>query len=182
MRFFIKLLFASYLSFFRRWFGGGFDKLSDNRAFQNCLNVVITFGYLFFCGVGIWRSVIASLCLQFLYFCPAHGSAFDIGRDYPPSEETIKRYKKYFWNKLCEFLVPKKLWYGFGYDFLWMMFRYEIPSIFVAIILKNFWFSFCGIFVAFIYAFCWSLYDKGKIKSPTELAEYISGFVSGLLI
>ena len=178
----IRILYSLYLGFFRRWFGGGFDKLWDNRAFQNCLNVIVTSIVLYLTGKNIYVAILGGLALQFLYFCSAHGPAFDVARDYPPSEEKIKRYKKYFWNKWCEFLVPKQSWYRFGYDFLWMFFRYELPSILISILLWNIWFSFAGLAVTLIYSICWSFYDRGKTNHPTARAEVFVGFITGLLL
>lgn len=174
----VRILFAIFESGWRRVFGSG----NYNRVILHIINVLATSLYLWDKDIPLIKVAFVVPVFEFFYWSVGHGSAFDIGRDYPPSEKTITRYKKYFWNKWCEFLVPKKLWYGFGYDFLWMMFRYGIPAVVVAIILENFWFSFSGIIVAFTYAVCWSLYDMGKIKSPTALAEYVAGFFSGLLI
>ena len=95
-------------------------------------------------------------------------------------EETIKRYKKKFWNKWCEFLVPKKAWYGFFYDFLWMFFRYELPAILVAIILLNPFFLLAGLTSAMAYAFGWALSEHKK-TNPV-LSECFSGFFAGLLL
>ena len=174
----VRILFAVFESFWRRAFGSG----NYNRIVLHIINVLAATLFLWYGGMSFIRVALACGVFEAFFWSVGHGSAFDVGRDYPPSEEIVKRYKKYFWNKWCEFLVPKKLWYGFGYDFLWMMFRYGIPAIIIAIILGNFWFSFSGIVVAFTYAVCWSLHDKGKIEHPTVLAEFISGFFSGLLI
>lgn len=177
----MRILYSIYLSFFRRWFGGGFDKLWDNRAFQNCFNVLVTFGYLFFSGVNVWIAIIGASCLQFLYFCPAHGCAFDMGKDGYPDDVMIKRYENYFWDKWCKFLIPENMWYGFWYDFLWMTFRYELPAILISVILGS-WFWVAGLLVPCGYAFCWHLKDLGLIKRPIPFAEFISGFVSGLFL
>ena len=80
--------------------------------------------------------------------------------------------------------MPAESWYGFGYDFLWMLFRYGLPACLMALILLNPYVIGCGMATAMAYAVCWSLYDKGKLHSlyATELAEFVAGFLTGVLL
>lgn len=179
------LIYAIWLSFHRRWFGGGWkDKLPTNRFLQHIIGGFVAFAVLFIEGKSWWQSLLACIALQALYWAIGHGPAFDMSRDTNPSPATIKRYKKYFWNKWCEFLVPIQSWYGFGYDFLWMMFRYGLPAILISVILWRVWFSFATLFVPIIYAFAWSMHDYGKLKKlpAVAFAEYITGFITGILL
>lgn len=181
MRYLTVALFSFWESFYRRWKGTASDKKWYNQKwFKTILNILITSGTLFLCGYGWTQVVLATLAFQFLFWTQAIGGALDLGRDYPPSEETIKRYKKKFWNRWCEFLVPKQAWYGYFYDFLWMFFRYELPAILVSIILGNPFFLLAGLTSAMAYAFSWSMYEK-KGTNP-DISEYISGFFAGLLL
>lgn len=181
MKLLISIIYALYLGCWRRWKGTSSDKKWYNqKLFKTSLNILITSGTLSLCGYGLIQVVLATLAFQFLFWTQAIGGALDIGRDYPPSKETIKRYKKKFWNNWCEFLVPKKAWYGFFYDFLWMFFRYELPAILVAIILLNPFFLLAGLTSSMSYAFGWALHDN-KGKNPI-IAEYLSGFFAGLLL
>lgn len=185
----IQLLNAITLSIWRRWFGGaniGGDKYEDaffnQRWFRYIIGLLVTGLFLWYKKCNYFQIIGADCVLYFAMWGIGHGCAFDISRDGYPDEDMIKRYKKYFWNKWCEFLVPKNSWYGFGYDFIWMMFRYTLPAIIISIILLNPLFILSGVLVALSYAVCWSLYDKDKIKAPTELAELIAGFITGILL
>ena len=134
----INLLYATFLGFWRRWFGGLFDeskyaKILNNRFLQHVVGFAACFSLFFFQGTHWLQSIIIAAILQGLYWALGHGPAFDMSRGGYPDEKMIKRYEKFFWDKWCKFLVPQDSWYGFGYDFLWMLFRYELPSILIAI-------------------------------------------------
>lgn len=176
----MPLLYALYEGWWRRFKGtASTGKWYTSKWFKTILNIAITLGVLV-CSHHWLQAIIGTLAFQFLFWTQAIGGALDIGRDYPPSKETIKRYKKKFWNKWCEFLVPKQAWYGYFYDFLWMFFRYELPAILVAIVLCNPYFFLAGLTSAMSYAFAWALHDN-KGKNPI-IAEYLSGFFAGLLL
>lgn len=174
----INLFYTLFEAGWRRAFGSG----NFNRFVLHIINILAT-GFVLWCyDISWWQIVPATLVFEFWYFSVGHGPAFDISRDYPPSGEMIARYKKYFWNKWCEFLVPVQYWYEFGYDFLWMFFRYELPAIVISVLTLNIWFLFAGLAVTLIYSICWSFHDRGKIKHPTEWAEIFTGLVSGFLL
>lgn len=181
MRYILALLYACWESFWRRWKGTASDKKWYNAKWVKvCSNLILTYEALFFLGYNWLQALIATLVFQFLFWSQAIGGALDMGRDYPPSEETIKRYKSKFWNKWCEFLVPKKAWYGYFYDFLWMMFRYGLPACLVSLVLLNPLFLLAGVTSALSYTLAWALHDK-KGTNP-DVAEYFSGFFAGLLL
>lgn len=177
----LAVSFACWESFYRRWKGTVSDEhWYNSKWFKTICNVVLTYSVLFLSGYNWIQTLIATVCFQFLFWTQAIGGALDLGRDYPPSAETIKRYQKKFWNKWCEFLVPEKAWYGFFYDFLWMFFRYELPAILVSIILLNPFFLLAGLTSALSYSFSWSAYEKKGLD--VMLCEYASGFFAGLLL
>ena len=176
----VKLLYSVFEACWRRAFGSG----NFNRAILHVINVVATTCLLKYLGYSLLNSVAATAVLEFFYWSVGHGPAFDMGRDKEPSEEIIKRYKKYFWNKWCEKLIPEEKWYKFRYDFLWMFFRYEIPAVIIALILRSPIFLLTGLSVSCIYALCWWLHDEGYLKklAATELAEIVVGFITGVLL
>ena len=177
----MQYLFCIWESFWRRWKGTASDKHWYNaKWFKTICNLILTYITLYFCGYHWLQTLVATLVFQFLFWTQAIGGALDIGRDYPPSEETIKRYKSKFWNKWCEFLVPKQAWYGYFYDFLWIMFRYGLPACLISIILLNPFFLLSGVTCALCYNLAWALYEH-KITNPI-IAEYLSGFFAGLLL
>ena len=181
----VRLTYPIFLGIWRRWFGGGLDFLPDNRALKHIVGFCVGSVVLWLYGYTIIQVLLAMITLQAFYWAVGHGCAFDMSRDGYPDKEMIKRYKKYFWNKWCEFLVPKKFWYWFGYDFLWMMFRYGIPAGIISLILWQPYIAFGGITTSLTYAFCWSLSDRGKLGKwfgATGLAEIITGFITGLLL
>lgn len=181
MKYIISLLYAIYLGCWRRWKGTASDKHWYNaKWFKTVCNLLLTYGALYLCSYHWLQALVATLVFQFLFWTQAIGGALDMGRDYPPSEETIKRYKSKFWNKWCEFLVPKQAWYGYFYDFLWMMFRYGLPAVLVSAILLNPFFLLAGVTCALCYNLAWALYEHGKCNPI--VAEYLSGFFAGLLL
>ena len=182
----LSLLFGLFEAGFRRCFGNdGWNlPIIKYRVVQHIIGFLGASIALWLCGYH-WIQIIACAgVLQGLYWAPGHGASFDLSRGGYPDEKMIKRYKKAFWNKWCEWLVPESAWYGFGYDFLWLAFRYELPALLLAIISRSYPVAFSGVFVALAYAIGWALFDNGKLKrlSGTELAEYASGFITGFLL
>ena len=176
----VKLLYSVFEGVWRRLFGSDIIP----RVILHITNIIATLIVLWTLGF-MWVQIIpAVITYEFFYWTVGHGPAFDMGRDKNPSEETIKRYKSYFWNSWCEKLVKQENWYTFRYDFLWMFFRYEIPSIMIAACLLSTVFILAGLCIASIYAGCWWLNDHNYLKklAATELAEIISGFVTGILL
>lgn len=185
----MQLLYACFSSFWRRWFGskgliGKADAWYDSRPFKYIIGCLITSVFLFYKEYNWIQIIAATSVLYFFYWAKGFACAFDMSRAGYPGEQTIKDYKKFFWNKWCEFLVPKDKWYGFGYDFLWMLFRYEIPAILISVILLNGWFLLSGVCVAFAYAIGWALSDSKAMKElgPTEFGEVVGGFFTGVFL
>lgn len=198
MSYLFSILFCFCESFWRRWFGGGYigGKQKENswynrRITQHIVGFLVLFSALYFIrSFNILSCLVVSGIIQGLFWSVGHGPAFDISRAGKPDEKLVARYKKEFWNKICEFLVPQEYWYGYGYDFLWMLFRYTvylIPLIFIF----GFDILLLGICIPFIYSFCWSLFERFpkyfnnralSLNGPTSVAEYICGLVTGLFL
>lgn len=176
----IALLYGAFEGVWRRLFGG--DRFP--RWLLHLINIVATGGLLLLLGHSLLLSAVAVAVYEGFYWSVGHGPAFDMGRDGQPTPELLKRYKKYFWNKLCEKLVPVEDWYGFWYDSLWLFFRYEIPAVIVAVLLLSPVFIFAGPLVTLAYSIGWELSERGFLKklAATELAEIIAGFVTGVLL
>lgn len=220
MSFLLKLTYSIFTSFWRRWFGGGYiggkskeESWYNVRFFQHFVAFLVGIiaiyflnrkdHLLYFIGDLVPSSFNSYLSyiipfyimiiIQGLYWARAHGPAFDISRDKNPSPEVIKRYQKEWWNKICEYLVPVEYWYSYGYDMLWMGFRYTACLI-LLIPIYGFSILFLGISVPFIYSFCWSFWEQNEdlfnnkvfnhlqIDGPTSFAEYLVGFITGLFI
>lgn len=186
MRILITVLYSLFSGWWRRCFGSDGWELPvlKNRFVQHLIGSVAGLGALYFCGYSWIRCVLAVGVLQGWYWAVGHGPAFDMSRAGYPDETLLKRYKKYFWNKWCEYLVPVQSWYGFGYDFLWMLFRYGCPAFVLSIILWQPYIAFAGLTTTIIYALCWGFEDHKVLKKfgPTELAEILAGVVTGLLL
>lgn len=173
-------LYSIFESFWRRAFGSG----NFNRGILHLINILVTIFVLRYVDISWIKVLFVVPIFEFIFWSLGHGGAFDIGRAGYPDEETIKRYERFFWDKWCKIIIPKKYWYGMWYDYMWMLFRYGLPAILISLILGNVLFSVAGFGVATSYAICWNLYDESKLKrlSATEWAELLSGFIVGFLI
>lgn len=182
----IRLLFVVAESIWRRAFGcdaWGLPILK-HRSVLHIINVILTGGVLWYIGLSWWQNAITLVLWEGLYWTRAHGPGFDAARSGKPTPELEERYKKEFWDKWCKFLTPEQAWYGLFYDFLWMMFRYGIYSIPIAIVTLNPFFLLAGVCVSFTYFLCHSLAEHKLLKKlgATQLAEVVSGGVSALLL
>lgn len=186
LRILIILFYPLFLGIWRRAFGCDCWNIPvlKNRFVLHIIGFLVAVGACYGLGYHWIQCLLLGGVLQGLYWALGHGPAYDMSRGGYPDAEMIKRYEKFFWDKWCKFLVPKYSWYGFGYDFLWMMFRYGLPACLMAIVLLNPYVAGCGIATTLIYAICWSLQDKGKLHHlfATELAEILAGVCTGILI
>lgn len=197
----VQLLMAIVYGFlgalWRRGFGCDFWGLPllKIRAIGHVLAACALFVlFYFYKDMSLFLTLIAIGVIQGLFWAPGHGAAFDMSRGGLPDETLIKRYEDVFFAKFVNFLVPKSMWYGFGYDFLWMTMRYTWPLVFLTPIFSAS-VLLLGPSVVLIYAACWSWYEKGMSKTkeskpkndslpfnlqPTQLAEIIVGALAGI--
>ncbi len=174
----IMILYALFESIWRRWFGGGFDKLGDNRFFQHMMGFIAT-GLALWFGEYHWIQVVLSaLVLQGLFWARSHGCCFDFGHGTPDED----RYNQLWYWKYIRQIIPQNMWYGFAADFCLMFVRYSLPAIVLAIILMSPSCLLLGVCLVFVYTLCWIGYDFGLTKRPTELAEYGAGLTTGMLL
>lgn len=172
--------FAIYQGLFRRLFGSDCSvPLVGNRFFQHIFNFVVCCTTLYCFGVVWWQSVPAITIYEFIYWARSHGFCYDFGHGQPPD---VKRYEQIWWWKFVKKIMPESVWYSFTCDFICMVIRYSLPAILIGVILWNIPAMFMGLILSCGYAFMWLLYDWGFVKNPTEIAELIAGFVSGLLL
>ena len=181
MRYIIGFLYAIYESAWRRWKGDGSDgKWYNHKLVKMATNLVLTFLLLLYLKHGLIISILGVLVYQFLYWTQNHGAFFDYGTG--PKDDPRYNSKKWFWIKWVKKVVPEKQWYGYWFDFICMSLRYGLPSILLSFVLGSPVIAFMGFVHALVYAFCWKLNEWGKIKAPTEKAEWIVGFVCGLFM
>lgn len=171
----MSILFGIFEGIWRRFFGSDIIP----RAILHIVNILITGFVLWYIHKTWWQIVPATLIFEFLYWARAHGEFFDYGHSQPPD---VKRYEQFWWWKYVKKILPEDEWYSFECDYICMTIRYTLPAILVSAILLNWLFLFAGLGVATGYAICWKLCDKGKTNRPTEIGEFIAGFVSGLLL
>lgn len=221
MKIFYAIIFGIFGGLFRRWFGGWFEdtyyeeklpswlyKVLINRGVQTISLILLFFsGFMinsywistplssYIINLGIPSYVIAlimAILFQIQYYSRGHGPAFDEGRGNQITEETIERYKKVWYNKICEWIIPQQYWYGFVYDFLWMTLRYTYGTIFIVPFLWSFNIMWLGLIASSIYALCWTISERDNwiiqklpqqmIDRPVQLAEIILGFIVGFWI
>lgn len=176
----IQLLYACFLSAWRRCFGndGWNIPVLKNRAVQHIIGFTVTSLILWYIGYNWFQIISCSSVLQFLYWAKGHGMCFDYGKD----DVDLDRYEKMLSWRLIRRFIPDQYWYGYESDFLLMATRYTLPAILMAIILLEPHIALLGLIVSGVYAFFWALHDVGLTKRPTELAEWVVGFLTGLFI
>lgn len=194
----IGLAFIIFESLFRRVFGGWLaeipykdsnikDYLSEKyhisiRTISQILNIGIIFVILKYVLDATWiTSIIIPCIVQLLFWLPGHGPFFDIGRDKAPSMDIIHRYNKEWYTKILYWCFKHEYWYGEFFDYCGMLLRYGLPTLLLI--------PFYGISIlilpfaiASVYGICWVCSDNGKIKHPTNLAEFIVGAIVGAFL
>lgn len=179
----ISLLFGLFESIFRRCFGsdGWGLPIIKHRAIQHIIGFTATSFVLWYIGYG-WIQIIACAgVLQGLYWARAVGMYQDIGNGGVPDEKMKKRYDEMWYNKFLDKWF-KEYKYSDLYDFIGLTIRYTLPSILIAFILLNFSFVWAGFLVSSTYALMWKLHNYGYLKKPTEISEWVVGFITGFLL
>lgn len=176
----LGLIYGIWESFWRRMFGcDGWDKpYIKIRAVQHVMNVLVTMLFLWIADYSLWQNILCVAVFEGLFWSRAHGAVYDIGH----GSVDEKRYEEIWYWKYCKKFIPKKYWYTETCDFLLLAIRYTLPSILCGIILFSFSPMFMGLIVATVYSLCWSAHDWELTDRPTEIAEWIVGFTSGLLL
>lgn len=190
----MTILMMIFESWWRRWFGGSFiggdkweNKWFNRRGTQHIVNCLIMALFLgIYCKINIWITIYCIAVIEGLFWSPGHGPGFDMSRAGVPDDTS--RYEEKWWNKVCQFLVPREQWYSFGYDWLWMMLRYTSPCVLLVPVFG--WeILFMGLSVAPVYGFCASFYEKEDtscwpswLDRHNKLAEIIVGGIVGLLL
>ena len=184
----MALIYFLLGGFLRRWYGGLFPddkyKVLGNRALQTGVMIGVMLS-IFVDDWQSWRdwlvSGVVALWLQFQFWSRGHGEIADCGRKKDLSDDDIKRYNKYWYHYVCDFIL-KKHKYGFLYDFTYMLLRYTCPML--PMIYFDWRYLFAGLSVPFIYAFSMTLEEreewifcKSWLSRGWALAEIISGGV-----
>ena len=175
----MSLLCAIFEAIWRRCFGcSGWDiKIISNRFVEHIIGFLGLF-LILLTKYNVFQSLIVACVMQGLYWARTHGAFFDFGHSKPD----IKRYDDVWYWKYVKKYIPENMLYGYDCDYLLMNIRYTIPSIIVGLILMSVPALFMGFALTGMYALCWLGYDFGWTKRPTEIAEYLGGFITGLLL
>lgn len=175
----MAIVCAIFEAIWRRCFGNsGWDiPVLKIRAVQH----IIGFLGLFLCLIikySLWQALIAAGLMQGIFWARSHGCCYDFGHGEPDP----KRYEQLWYWKYLKKYIPEKQWYGFNCDYYLMNVRYTLPSLLVGAVLLSIPALFMGFCLSGMYALCWIAYDFGWTKRPTEIAEYLGGFITGLLL
>lgn len=172
------MIYALFLSMWRRWFGGGLNFLPDNRFLQHVIGFLAAAFALWWSEYDVIQSILGALILQGLYWARSHGCCFDYGHGIVD----VKRYDQLWYWKYVKKIIPLSEWYTFTGDYILMTVRYTIPAILMSIVLLEPTVATAGVVLSGVYALMWKLFDWDLIKSPTEKAEFIVGFTTGLFL
>lgn len=177
----IEFVFGIFEGIWRRWFGGWLNNIIilKNRFIQHIVGFSACFCLFYFKENSLLKSVIIALILQALYWARSHGCCFDFGHDVFPD---VKRYDQLWYWKYVRLIIPESEWYTFTGDYILMTVRYTIPSILLALATWSFPILFAGIVLSSIYALMWKFYDWNYTDIPTEYAEFMGGFTTGILL
>jgi hypothetical protein len=176
----IGFCYALFSSVWRRCFGssGWGLPIIKYRAVQHIIGFLAAFGICFYNGYHWIQCLLLGAVLQGLYWARSHGCCFDYGHGKPDE----KRYNQLWYWKYVRKIIPESQWYGFSGDFILMTVRYTLPAMLCALCLLCVPINFMGLTLACVYAFMWLMYDWWGLKEPTEYAEWVAGFTTGLFI
>lgn len=175
----MSFLCGLFEAIWRRCFGSnGWDiKILKIRAVQHLIGF-LGLSLFLITKYTLWQAVLVAGVMQALYWARSHGCCFDFGHSLPDP----KRYEQlWYWDYIKKY-IPVAQWYGYDCDYFVMLVRYTLPSILVGCLLLSIPALFMGFALTGMYALCWIAYDFGWTKRPTEIAEYLGGFITGLLL
>jgi hypothetical protein len=179
----ITFLYACFEAWWRRCFGndGWGLPVIKHRVVQHILGALACVGVCLYNEYHWIQAILCAGVLQGLYWARAVGMYQDIGNGGTPDEKMKKRYDEMWYNKFLDKWF-KEYKYSDLYDFIGLTIRYSLPSILIAFILLNFSFLWAGFLVSSTYALMWKFHNYGYLKNPTEWAEWIAGFITGLML
>jgi hypothetical protein len=177
----IQLLYACFLSVWRRCFGcSGWElPIIKHRVIQHIIGALACFGICLYNDYHWIQAILCSVVLQGLYWARAHGEFFDYGHSNPVN---VARYEKEWWWKFVKKIMPESVYYSFTCDFICMTVRYTLPAILCGLVLFNIPVMFMGLVLSCVYALMWKFHDWYGLKNPTNISEWIVGFITGLFI
>lgn len=177
----LSVLYGLFLGCWRRVFGGCAENVPvlNNRAVQHTIGFLGACVALWLCEYSWLQIVTCSAVLQGLFWARGHGEFFDFAHSLNPD---VSRYESVWWWKYVKKYIPEEMLYGYSCDFVCMNVRYTLPAIVMGLILMNISLMFAGLVLCGVYAFMWACYDLQWTGVPTKIAEFISGFLVGVLL
>lgn len=177
----LSVIYGLFLGVWRRIFGGCAENIPvlKIRAVQHAIGFLGACIALWCCDYAWWQIIACAGVLQGLFWARGHGEFFDYGHSKNPD---VSRYEKEWWWKYAKKYIPEKMLYGYSCDFLCMNIRYTMPAVLMGLILVNIPLMFAGLVVAGVYSFMWTMHDLDLTPYPTKIAEFISGFLVGILL
>lgn len=177
----MRCLYSLLLAVWRRIFGGAAEniKFLNNRFVQHVLGFTLCLLFLLYSDYGIYRSLIAALIFQGLFWARGHGEFFDYGHSPKPD---VSRYESVWWWKYVKKYIPEKMLYSYACDFICMNVRYTLPAFLLSVVLLSIPTAFMGLALCGTYALLWAYHDLGLTNTPTKIAEILSGFLVGMLL
>ena len=165
----VALLFGIW----RAWFGGSFGH------FPRFIKYIVLFSL---CTLSYWlrdklnlqdyRFYLSQLSFM-MFWARSHGAWFCVNDTGNSGEGRIKWIDKFLFIVFGESESRTFAGNCFG-----MLMRYTVWAIITAFFMTSAWFCLTGMIVAFVYGCCGKLFPN---KSYTKIAEYISGFLVGLM-
>lgn len=158
---------------FRRWHGGGFKKyLPDSRFWKYLFLAIIVLAMYFVKGLLDWNNWrIYAVIAAFMYHWARAIGDWIFVYDTHPDEGRIKWIE---W--VLRHIFDEENYYSFWWNVCGLFIRYSATACIVALCIPNPLFIFAGLLTAFAYAI------TGKMKRPTDKAEWLSGALNfGLL-
>ena len=177
----IGLCYSIFCGVWRRAFGCSCWNipLLRNRLVLHLIGFIAAFGICLYNGYHWIQCLLFGSALQGLYWARSHGCCFDFGHGQPPD---VKRYEQLWYWKYVKKIIPESQWYGFSGDYILMTVRYTLPAMLCALCLLCVPLNFMGLTLSCIYAFMWIMYDWWGFQKPTEYAELVAGFTTGLFV
>lgn len=170
------LMFGIIGLYWRAWFGGSFDKIDISRIYKLIALLII---FIFMCLCKRHYTFYKDYNFYFsytffmLFWNHSHGDYFKV------NDTSKDEARTWIVDKILQLVYGKDNYYNYWGNVSGLFIGYTFYAVLTSLFIHNILFSFAGLIVALSYGLMGRLFPN---ECYTKYAEYLSGFLSFLLI